>query len=297
MCVFPDFSLGSCGKAGLGVCGGSCRPPGQRSRDPSAPLSPLSIAPGPRLCSPITSLEDTLLTPRAPCAREMMSRAQTRCLCSFRSLPGLWVQRTIAPFSVALSPRSAWPSWVSWAGACGRRAGGRDTAPLLAVGVVSIQQKRPEPQISGTSWSRSQGAWPSGTRGCPEPRQLGKEWAGLRGRVARGQGAGPAAAAAPWGSPLGCKSPNTESGASQQRWPLRWVARDRAAQSRWRGLQKCIPPQRWEAILSDPEAGTLRCSAYLPGTRKSFLSECQAPSPGARLSHQADRPASQVWLP
>lgn len=151
MCVFPDFSLGSCGKAGLGVWGGSSHPPRQRSRDPSAPLSPLSIAPGPQLCSPITSLEDTLLTPRAPCAREMISRVRTRCLCSFRSLLGLWVQRTIVPFSVALSPRSAWPSWVSWAGACRRRAGDRDAAPLLAVGVVSIQQRRPEPQTSGTS--------------------------------------------------------------------------------------------------------------------------------------------------
>lgn len=44
--------------------------------------------------------------------------------------------------------------------------------------------------------------------------------------------------------------------------------------------QKCIPPQRWEAILSDPGAGTLSCSAYLPGTESSSYKNVRPPLQG-----------------
>ena len=61
--------------------------------------------------------------------------------------------------------------------------------------------------------------------------------------------------------------------------------------------QKCVPPQYRGPILSDPEAGTLSCSAYLPSILKSFLLGFEAASPRTQLSHQSDQPVSQVWLP
>lgn len=106
-----------------------------------------------------------------------------------------------------------------------------------------------------------------------------------------------------WGSLLGCEGPHMELGAGRLQWPLRWAQEQGSTgEPRANALTPAPHPGGGPSlggrlsvtspggpVLSDPEAGTLTCSACLPSSQKSFLSGYQNISPRAWLSYQQGR--------
>lgn len=150
----------------------------------------------------------------------------------------------------------------------GGRAGG--TAPCW--GGLGFQQHQWCPRHRFPRHAGA-GLWLSGTHRCPEALRRGRSVWDSEARVHE-DGARPAAAA-PWGPSPGCEEPRHGVGSrsatavSKMGEPRsrqhRAGARPHPTKEQRRSLaQKCVPPTG--AILSDPEAGALRCSAHLPAS-------------------------------
>jgi len=207
-----------------------------------------------------------VVTLRALRARGMLKCAQRGCFC-FRSLPRLWVQRTIGAFSVAQSPSSARPGRGVLSAGCLWKAGARPRHYTLVVRGFSIQRK----QISGTAWGKK--PRPSTAHGCP--RGLGglvKQGPGFEramadqlllclavppglGRPPHGVGSRPAAVAPEVGPGAGGVQESTGQAIQPQPHP------GEAPVLKWKSVSLT---NTGEPVLSDPEAGTLTCSACLP---------------------------------